>query len=614
MGSGPTGQLRQALPSLLRITRRFWPYIRKERGLAGGALGAMLLGVFIRLLEPWPLKVLVDSVLIRPPQPVTVPGFGTLSTSAVIAAVAVSVVIIVGLRALTAYASTVGFAVVANRVLTAIRTDLYAHLQRLSLSFHSTARSGELTSRVIGDVGMLRDVVVTAALPMLGSVLILVGMIAVLFVMRWELALLALVPLPILLIRSSQLSNRIREVSRKQRKREGAMASTVTETMSAIKVVQALSLEAAFLRAFGQQNSKNLKESAKSARLSAGLERSVDVLIAVSTALVMWFGARLVLRQELSPGDLLVFLTYLKNAFKPVQDFAKYTGRLAKASAAGERILEVLDRVPDVRDLPDAVPAPVFRGHVRFENVHFGYDRKRPFLRGLHLEIQPGQQVAVVGMSGAGKSTILALLLRLYDPTSGRVTIDGHDLPEYTLESLRSQISVVLQENLLFAASLHDNIAYARPDATRQEVREAAQLANADEFIMALPDGYDTVVGERGQTLSGGQRQRIAVARAALRRTPLLILDEPTNGLDRENEQLVMQALSELTRGRTSIFVTHNLQHASQADLIVYLEEGRVLERGSHSELLALGGRYAALYRSQSEAIAWEDESHAVPR
>jgi ATP-binding cassette subfamily B protein len=303
---------------------------------------------------------------------------------------------------------------------------------------------------------------------------------------------------------------------------------------------------------------------------------------------------------------LVVFLAYLKMAYRPIQEFAKYTARLAKASAAGERVLDLLDRTPEVRDLPGAVAAPPLTGAVCFDGVSFAYETGRPVLDGIDFAVNPGEHVALVGPSGIGKSTIVSLMLRLYDPMHGRVLIDGRDLREYTLASLRSQISVVLQDTLLFAASVRDNIAYGAQlggNATNEEIEAAARLANAHDFIQALPAGYQTILGERGVTLSAGQRQRIAIARAAVRRSPILILDEPATGLDEENQRAVLEALERLAEGRTTFSVTHDLQHAARADLILYLEHGRVFERGTQHELLQTNGRYAHLYRLQNSAL-----------
>jgi len=602
--------LRDSLPGLGRLLRRFWPYVRRERRLVTASLVALYAEIGLRLLEPWPLKVVLDRIL----APSTAHGHAgsglhllrDVDPATLLMLSALAVIGFAGLRALAAYYNTVGFALVGNRVLTAVRSELYSHLQRLSLSFHTRAKSGDLIVRVIGDVGFLQDVTVTAFLPLLANALTLVGIAAVMLWLNAPLTLLALATGPLFWVCTTRLSRRIRDTARRQRQQEGAMAATAAESIGAVKVIHALSLEGSFARVFTGQSRKNLATGAYATRLAAGLERTVDLLIAVATALTLWFGARLVLRGAMTPGDLVVFLAYLRNAFHPVRDFAKYTGRLAKASAAGERVLDVLDRTPDVRDLPGAVPAPAFRGAVRFDRVSFAYEPGRPVLEEIDCEISPGQHVALVGPSGSGKSTLVSLILRLYDPTAGRVLIDGRDIREYTLASLRPQISVVLQDSLLFATTIRDNIAYGASGGPSpppaEAVEAAAGLANAHAFVAALPQGYDTVVGERGVTLSHGQRQRIAIARAAIRRAPIVVLDEPTAGLDKENAWAVIEALERLVAGCTTFLITHDPRLAARADLILYLDAGTVRERGTHGALLQANGRYAALHRTQADA------------
>ncbi len=380
-----------------------------------GSLLALFAEVGLRLLEPWPLKFVFDHIIGSNTKrgAAFLSRFESVDSMSLLTCAAVAVVVITALRAVASYWETIGFAQIGNRALTKVRAQLYRHVQYLSLSFHTKARTGDLVVRMMNDVGMLQDVAVTALFPLLAKVLIVTGMIALMFWMQWQLALIAIGVFPLFWIRSISVGSRIREVAKKQRRREGAMAATFTESINAIKTVQSLSLEETFARAFTAQSNKSLKQDVRGKRLSAALERSLDVLIAVATALVLWYGTRLILRKPpaITPGELLVFLAYLKSAYRPVQDFAKYTGRLAKASAAGERVIDLLERVPDVRDLPGAVRAPAFCGHIQFDKVDFAYESGHPLLQEIQLDVQAGQHVVVVGPSGGGKSTLLSLVL-----------------------------------------------------------------------------------------------------------------------------------------------------------------------------------------------------------
>ncbi|MCU0551430.1 MAG: ABC transporter ATP-binding protein/permease [Leptolyngbya sp. Prado105] len=599
----PAQQLKAVIPGIGRILKRFSPYIRKQQSLIALSMLALFGEIALRLLEPLPLKFIFDELFVQQAGGAVlhpVPLIGNLDTRSLLLLCAIAIVVLAGVRGIAAYWSTVGFALAGNRVLTEIRSVLYTHLQTLSLSFYNRTRSWDLTLRVISDVAVLQEVVITALLPLLANCLILLGMVGVMVWLNAQLALLGLTLLPIFWFSTFRLTQRIRAVSKQQRQREGAMAATAAESIGAIKLVQALSLQDKFTTVFTHQNKKSLKEGVQAKRLSAQLERTVEVLLATATALVLWRGAELVLRNALTPGDLLVFLTYLKNAFKPVRDFAKYIGRLAKASAAGDRILDLLDQAPDIYDLPGAKPAPRLTGAVQFDSVSFAYESGYPVLQDLSFTVKPGQRVAIVGYSGSGKSTLTTLLLRLYEPHQGRILIDDQDIRCYTLESLRTQMSVVLQDSLLFAASVWDNIAYGASTATEADVIAAAKLANAHDFILNLPQGYDTILGERGVTLSGGQRQRLSIARAAIRQAPILILDEPTTGLDKANEQEVTDALERLSVGRTTFLIVHDLELAARADFVFYMERGRLVERGTHEALMQLNDRYAALYRLQA--------------
>ena len=596
-------KLQESVPTLWRFIRHLWPYFHGKYLLLTGSIAAMLFEIAFRLLEPWPLKWVVDQLSGKTPADLRMLFLKLDNPVELLIAAAIAVVIISGLRSLMDYFNTLGFSLIGNRVLTDVRHDAYSHLQSLSLSFHNKAKTGDLVLRLTADVNMLKEIGVHAALPMLINFLVLFSMIGIMMWMNWKLALLAFSCLPLFWILTIRFSYRIRETSRKNRKRQGGMAATVAESIGAIKIVQALSLESAFTEAFSRQNAKSLDSDIKAAKLSAKLARTVEVLTACATAVVLFYGGRLALSNQLTLGELIVFLAYLKKAFKPMQEHARYSARLSKAAAAGERVLDLLDRDPEVRDLPGAIHAPEFAGDVSFENVSFAYEPGHPVLKSLNLKVPAGYRVAIVGPSGVGKSTLASLILRLYDPTEGSVRIDGRDLRDYTLKSLRSQISIVLQDSVLFATSVWENIAYGAPESSREQIVQSARLANADLFIRSLPQGYDTILGERGVTLSNGQRQRIAIARAAIRPAPILILDEPTIGLDEENERAVIEALERLSNHRTSFLITHDLHLASRCNFIVYLDSGCLLEQGSHEELMDLSGRYATLYTLQARTL-----------
>ncbi|MGI9455651.1 MAG: ABC transporter ATP-binding protein [Aeoliella sp.] len=581
------------------MMRHFRPDLVRERWRIAGSMVALVVGVLAQLLEPWPLKIVIDAVLAPAVDGTEFATGGWFSTGAILALAAITYILIVALRATASYHQSVGFAMIGNRVISRLRSRLYSHLQALPLAFHNKARHGDLLVRMVGDIKLLRDVAVTAILPLLGSVLVLVGMALVMLWLNWKLALMALAVLPLFALSTVKIGRRIHDAARKQRQREGAVAAKAAEAISSMQVVQALSLESHFEQSFAVSEDRNAADEVKTRKLAARLSRTTDLLIACATASVLWYGAHLTLQGVMTAGSLIVFLTYLKRGLRPLQGFAKYAARLAKATAAGERIVELLDIQPDICDAPDAIDAPTFVGGIGFENVGFHYETDTPVLKQFCAKIEPGKFVAVVGQSGAGKSTLISLMNRLYDPTSGRVTIDGTNVRDWTLDSLRSQMSVVLQDTVLFVGSVWDNISYGAPEVTHEQVVDAAQQAAADAFISRLPQGYDTEIGERGVTLSHGERQRIAIARAIIRDAPILLLDEPTTALDQNNKRLVRNALCELATGRTTLLVTHDLRESADADRILLVDDGKVIEQGTHDELIATDGRYAELYRAQ---------------
>lgn len=584
----PAAELRSILPSLRRIWTFLRPHLRPHRRIVVGGFVALFAEVAFRLLQPWPLSFVIDAVI----APGAAQDPGIMRT---LVLCAVAVVAVAGLRALAAYLMTVCFALAGTRAMTSVRAMVYAHVLRLSLRFHSSARGGDLITRLIADVGRLRDVATTAAMPLLGNVFTLVAMLVVMFVLDWRLALVVLAALPFFAFSSSRSTRKITSASRIQRRREGDLAGAAGESLGAIKVVQAYSLAGRLEEGFAASNNQELKEGVKATRLSAALERKTDVLVGIATGAVLLAGGWSVVRGNLSPGELVVFVQYLKGAFKPMRDLAKYTGRIAKAAASGERILDLMQTEQDVTDSARAYTIKRLAGEITLDRVTASYTGTDKALDDVSLRILPGRKVAVVGHSGSGKSTLASLLLRLQDPVSGAVKLDGHDLRDVTLESLRSHVAVVLQESVLFQGTIAENIEMGRPGATPEEVEQAAREANAHEFVSQLPEGYQTMVGERGETLSGGQRQRIAIARAMLRDASVIILDEATTGLDPKNSADVLEAIGRLAAGRTTVVITHTLADALGCDEVVVLERGRVVEHGRPQELLAETGSRLAL-------------------
>lgn len=581
-------QLATALPGLRRTLRHVRPHLRPHRHLAVGGLAALVAEVGFRLLEPWPIKVVIDTII----QPGAAQRPGVMRLIALAAAALVGVVL---LRALASYAMTVCFALAGTRAMTSVRAELFDHLQTLSLRFHHRTATGDLLTRLIGDVGRVQEVAVTAALPLLGNLAALAGMAVVMVLLDWQLALLTLVAFPIFVLGGARQGARITAAARRQRRREGELAGTAGETLGAMTVVQAYSLRALLRGRFSASNATALRDGVRAARLAAGLERGTDVLVGLAGAVVLLAGARQVLNGSLTPGELVVFVSYLKSAFKPMRDLAKYTGRLAKAAASGERIVDLLQTRPGVTDRPGAIVAPRLRGEVCFEGVCVGYGPGPLALAGVDLHVPAGARIGLLGPSGSGKSTLAALLPRLQDPNSGRVLVDGYDLRDLTLESLRAQVAVVFQESVLFATSIAENIRYGRPGASDAEVEAAARQANAHEFVTALPDGYLTVVGERGGTLSGGQRQRIAVARALLRDARIVVLDEALTGLDEAGAASVRQALHRLTAGRTTFVISHDADDVADCDHVVWIEDGQIADQGRAEAVAARQGLHGPL-------------------
>jgi len=566
------------------------------------ALVAVLGETITDLLDPWPLKIIVDNVLQSKPLPPWLAGIVShlgQNKLAVLnfAVLAVAIIAIIG--AVSSYTEKYLTTSVGQWVMHDLRRTLYQHIHHLSLAEHDEKRTGDLISRVTSDIEAVQDFITSALLGMLVNVLTLAGMVAVMFYYNWRFALIALSIAPALFLVVWIFTKRIKKASRAMRQKEGELANIVQEVFTSIRVVKAFAREDYEQDRFEKQSLENVDTALQARSIKAKLSPMVEVLAAVGTCLVLGYGARLALAGQLTVGDLIIFLAYLGKMYKPMRDLSKMGDTVSKAAVSYERIQEVLNVVSHVRDLPRARRAPPFKGKMEFDRVSFGYSPDRPILKEMSFQIEPGQVAAIVGPSGAGKSTIISLIPRFYDPTSGQVRIDGSDVRQYTLQSLREQMSFVLQDTVLFHVPIWQNIAYGRPEAQRAEIIRAAELANAHEFIEKMPEGYDTMVGERGVTLSGGQRQRIAIARAVIRNTPILLLDEPTSGLDAASEQAVFEALGRLMEGKTCIVIAHHLATIQKANVIFVMKDSQITEHGTHSELLAAGGFYSELYGLQ---------------
>ena len=568
--------------ALTRTLRLVGPDLRPHLLMVAGGTLALMSEVVFRVLEPWPMKIVVDSVLSSLG---TSTGYAPASVLGLVACGA-GLVGIVFMRALCNYLATVSFALAGSRTAVALRARAFRHVAGLSQQFHARNRSADTVQRLVSDIARMQDVAVTAGLPLAANVLTLLVMVVVMIVLDPLLALVVVAAVAVFLVTSSGSSKRITTASRRTRKSEGQLANTAQEALATIKVVQAYGLEELILDRFIGANLTSLRTGVRSLRLAARLERSTDVLVGVATALVMVGGGLRVLQGAMTPGDLVLFTTYLRTTMKPLRDMAKYTGRIARATASGERVADLMAVVPDI--VSPASPLPLGRvcGRIDFAGVVTRYDGHE-VLHGISLTVDPGEHVALVGPSGSGKSTLVSLVVRALDPVAGEVRLDGLPLPALDLGELRASVSVLHQDAVLLTGTIRDNIRMGRPGATDADVEAAARRAGAHDFIVSLPGGYDAPVGERGDTLSGGQRQRVAIARALLRDTPVVVLDEATTGLDPAARALVLDAVDRLARGRTTLIVTHDADVAVRADRVVWIEDGRVVLDDSPERLLA---------------------------
>lgn len=549
----------------------------------------------IDLLQPWPLKIVIDHVAGTKAMPQWLPA----DKFVVLNLAALSLVAIAVIGAIASYLENVLTTSVGQWVTHDLRTMLYDHVQRLSLSYHDKSRTGDLVSRVTSDIDTIQGFITSTLLNALIDFVTLAGMIVVMSMINLNFTLVALAIAPLLFAFVYKYTHAIKKVSRAVRKKESEIVSTIHEVFSSIRVVKAFAGEKYEKQRFERESMESVELALRAKALKAGLSPVVDIIVAGGSALVLWYGARLVLQGALTPGSLIVFLVYLGKLYSPIRGLSKLPDTFSKPAIAFERIQEVMEVEVKDPDRQKAQKAAPFKGLIEFQDVSFGYHPDRLILQNINFRIEPGQVAAFVGPTGAGKTTIVSLIPRFYEPTSGVIRIDNVDVRTIKRRSLRKQLGFVLQDTILFRAPVWQNIAYGRPAASREEIIEAAKQANADEFIAAMPEGYDAIIGERGVTLSGGQRQRIGIARAIIRNAPILILDEPTSGLDSASEAIVFDALGRLMTGRTTIVITHRLLTIRNADVIFVLKDGHLVERGGHQKLMANGGLYSELYETQ---------------
>ena len=578
-GPQPSGREPSALRQTLRLIR---PDAAPHWRLMLGGTAALLAEVCFRALEPWPMKMVVDFVVdsLRTRTGITSAGIWLLL------ALGAAQVAVVAARALFNYMATLAFTLVGSRTSASLRARAFRHVQGLSQQFHARNRSADTVQRLVSDVNRMQEVAVTAGLPLAANVLTLLVMLVVMVVLDPLLATVVLLAVGAFALTSSGSSKRITAASRRSRRSEGNLANTAQEALGAIKVVQAYGLEPLLQERFSGVNKVSLREGVQSRRIAARLERRTDVIVGVAAAVVMIGGGLRVLQGAMTPGDLVLFTTYLRTTMKPLRDMAKYTGRISRATASGERVAALMAIKPEIVSPRQGFMLRNVRGMLRFDGVRAAYEGTE-VLHGISLTVRPGEHVALVGPSGSGKSTLASLVVRAMDPTAGTVSLDGQPLTELSLSHLRAQVSVLHQEAVLLTGSIRENIRLSRPDASDWEVEQAARAAFAHDFICSLPEGYDTSVGERGGTLSGGQRQRVAIARALLRDSRIVVLDEATTGLDPDAALVVLDAIDRLVEGRTTLTVTHDPQAALRADRVVWIQDGRILMDGTPEQLLS---------------------------
>jgi ATP-binding cassette subfamily B protein len=601
MAMNKKGQIRYQ--TLFRLYKVFGRHYKKQWKLLAVAYAGLLLTTLIALLSPWPLKLILDYVILQNPLPEKTAfihrwlGHEPLS---LLLALALAYLVIQVLDSFISYLYKVGMMSAGEMIVADIRERIFAHLQRLSLSFHESARSGDLVYRLTSDISDLKTILIEVPQNAVYRFLMIFAHLGLMLFLEWRLALIALSVIPLMYYFQRRIGGKVEDASRKKRNTESDVTSLIAENVTAMALVQAYGREDLQQARFASGNRQSLKSGLKAMRLSKTFKRLNDILVAVGTVGVVYFGGSLAFESAILPGTLVLFVAYLKKLYSPIDKIAGMLLDIAKAQVAGERLLELVECEMVIQDAPHAIPAPPFKGHIEFRHVRFSYHRNIAVLKNISFAVAPGETVALIGHSGAGKSTLVSLLMRFYDPApTGQVLIDGRDIRKLTLKSLRDQVTVLMQEAQLFNKTVRENIGFGKIGATEEEIVRAAKLAQAHNFILQMPDGYDTMIYEGGENLSGGQKQRINIARAIIRNTPILILDEPATALDAKTEAKIRQALAALTRGRTTFIIAHKFSTIAPAGKILLLEQGRVMAYGTHEELLRNSRKYREWYELQ---------------
>lgn len=588
------------------MIKRALTYLRSVRLHVAGGLLLLLFAAVLEVALPWPVKWLVDCVFGKQPAPVWLaglPGFGPgdATGSAVISVAVIVVSLGIAHKSLTML-SQLWMIHAGNRMVRGIRVQALEHLYRLPLGFHDRSKVGDLLYRTAYDSYALQSLLSGVLVPMFSGFFVSLGVVTVMLKTDVTLTLITVATAPLIWLNIKNHEQRIAKRAKKFHDSEGGLAAQLQESLSSVRVIQAFTMEEASTRGFADQADQSVRENLKKAAAELSFSWVIGVIMAIGTAAVVWVGADAVLSGRLYLGDILVFLAYLGTLYQPLNAFSQGAGVFHSASAQLARVFEILDEPLDVADLESGkIPARV-EGELEFEGVSFTYEGDRPALQDVSLRVSAGQVLALVGRTGSGKSTIASLMLRFYDPSSGSVLLDGNDLRSLRLSWLRSKVSIVFQDAFLFSTTIRENIAMGNPCATEDEIRLAARRAQAEDFILQLPAGYDTALGERGVNLSGGQRQRLSIARAFLKDAPVLILDEPTSALDATTERDLLGALEELMKGRTTVIIAHRLSTIRRADLIGVLEGGRLMEFGTREELIGKRGRFHALVSAEQTA------------